>query len=308
LRRALADFLKEEAAKNPDLVLLTADLGYGVFDDFRSAYPEQYVNVGIMEQLLVDAAAGMSFRGQQPVVYSIASFLTSRAYEQIKLSVLYNANPVLLIGAGGGSLYGKSGATHHAHDDWALMLGLPGMRVLTPTSPSDLRRALCYTFTDFQPTYIRIGKFGEPDFVASDPYTVGNLRKVDPSDAPLALLGIGSTLYACFQLQQLLQVNGVRADVIQCTSLRPFDKEQATTVLERYQHLVILEDHYRFGGLASLVSEILREAKSFSLTCWSYCAPAKFVDDEVIDIDRGLYFGFNCSDVASEIYRRLECN
>ena len=117
MKKALANFLKETAAKDKDLMLLTGDMGYGMFEPFQEEFPGQFLNCGIAEQNMVGVAAGMALMGKHPIVYSAAAFLTGRAWEQIKLDVAYQNLPIILIGGGGGYAYGKLGATHHCNED-----------------------------------------------------------------------------------------------------------------------------------------------------------------------------------------------
>src|SRR5207253_5232671 len=121
MRKALAESLVQLAAQEPRLMFLTGDLGFQMFDEFKERYPGRYVNVGVAEAQLVCCAAGLALEGWRPVIYSIASFATGRAFEQLRVSVAYPGLPVVVIGAGGGYTYASSGVTHHAVEDLALM-------------------------------------------------------------------------------------------------------------------------------------------------------------------------------------------
>src|SRR5574341_684609 len=130
MRRALAEGLIHAADADPRIIFLTGDLGFQVFDAFRDRFGPRYVNVGVAEAQMVCAAAGLALGGWHPVAYSIASFATGRAFEQMRVSVNYQRLPVLLVGAGGGYFYAPAGVTHHAVEDLGLMSLLPGMTVV----------------------------------------------------------------------------------------------------------------------------------------------------------------------------------
>ena len=130
MRRAFGDTLLKIATEDPSVVFLTGDLGFGVFDEFIRLFPRRYINVGVAEAQLVDCAAGLALEGWKPIVYSIASFMTGRAFEQIRLAIGYHQLPVVVVGAGGGYLYADAGVTHHAKEDLALMALVPGMNVV----------------------------------------------------------------------------------------------------------------------------------------------------------------------------------
>ena len=90
MRKALADTLSTLSEKDDRIIFLTGDLGFGVFDEFKNKFPEKYINVGVAESQMVSMSAGLAMEGYKPIVYSIASFLLRRAYEQIKISVCYH--------------------------------------------------------------------------------------------------------------------------------------------------------------------------------------------------------------------------
>jgi transketolase len=162
MRRALAEYLQDSAAEE-NLFFLTGDLGFQVFDSFREKHPDRYLNVGISEAALIGIAAGLSYSGYTPVTYSIASFLTSRAYEQMRFFSGYNEMKIVNIGAGGGLAYSLSGSTHHALDDIGLAALIPGLKVYAPTGPNELKAILNQASSSQDSSYIQIGKFGEED-------------------------------------------------------------------------------------------------------------------------------------------------
>ncbi len=105
MRRAFSDTLVALAEENPRVMFLTGDLGFQVFDDFKLKFGPRYLNVGIAEAQMICASAGLAMEGWRPVAYSIASFATARAFEQIRISVCYPGLPVVVVGAGGGYTY-----------------------------------------------------------------------------------------------------------------------------------------------------------------------------------------------------------
>ena len=102
MRKALADSLLQAAQVDPRVIFLTADLGFGTFDTFQQKFGSRYINVGVAEAQLVCASAGLALEGWRPIIYSIASFVTGRPFEQIRISLGYPRLPVVVVGAGGG--------------------------------------------------------------------------------------------------------------------------------------------------------------------------------------------------------------
>ena len=128
MRTETVEVLTAYARLHPDVVLLTADLGYSVLEQFSTALPDQYFNVGICEQAMVGIAAGLALSGRRVVVYSIANFSTLRCLEQLRNDVCHHNLPVTVLAVGGGLAYGAQGYTHHGIEDLGIMAMLPNMR------------------------------------------------------------------------------------------------------------------------------------------------------------------------------------
>jgi len=132
MRGAAIDALTDYAATHPDLMLLTADLGYSVLERFASTYPDRYFNVGVCEQAMAGIAAGLALAGKQVVIYSIANFPTLRCLEQLRNDVCSHKLPVTVIAVGGGLAYGAQGYTHHGIEDIGIMSGSIAMMRMRP--------------------------------------------------------------------------------------------------------------------------------------------------------------------------------
>jgi len=117
------------APSDPDIVLVTADLGFGVFDEFRERFPKQFLNVGVAEQNMSGLAAGLALEGHTVFTYSIGNFPTLRCLEQIRNDICYHSANVKIVCVGGGMSYGAVGMSHHATEDLAILRSLPGMLV-----------------------------------------------------------------------------------------------------------------------------------------------------------------------------------
>jgi transketolase len=143
-------------------MLLTADLGFKVFDEFVARFPTRFVNVGVAEATMIGVAAGLAMGGYRPFVYSIAPFVTLRCFEQVRDDICYNDVPVTVVGVGGGYSYGSNGATHHALEDIAAMRNLPGMTVICPGDPIETDLAVQAIGFHAGPTYLRLGRAGDP--------------------------------------------------------------------------------------------------------------------------------------------------
>jgi len=160
MRTAFINTLTEIARKDERIFLLTADMGYSVFEKFRKEFPDRFLNTGIAEQNTVGVAAGLAISGRIVYAYSIIPFITMRCFEQVRLDLAYNETNVKLVGVGGGFAYGSLGASHHATEDIAIMKSLPNMTVLCPGDPIETEELVKQSYQMDGPMYIRLGRNG----------------------------------------------------------------------------------------------------------------------------------------------------
>ena len=250
MRRAFVEALTLAAERDPRVVFLTGDLGYGVFDDFMARFGPRYINAGVAEAQLVNAAAGLAREGFRPLAYSIASFLTARPFEQIRFSIAYPGLPVVLVGAGGGYCYSQSGVSHHAPDDFALMGLIPGMTVVAPGDPGEVRALLPQLLALPGPAYIRIGKFGEPSYEAAAPVQLGRARVLRAGER-VAILTTGEMAPVALAALPALAADGRTPLVCQFHTIQPLDTAALEQLAAQARTFIIVEEAAPEGALFS---------------------------------------------------------
>jgi transketolase len=261
LKLAFVNKLIELAEQDPRIMLLTGDLGFQIFDDFQNRFGSRFVNVGVAEAQMVCAAAGLAFVGWKPVTYSIASFMTSRCYEQIKISVAYPHLPVVIVGAGGGFAYGSSGVTHHAADDIALMSSIPGLSIVLPGDPNEVEQLLPQIFKLSRPTYFRIGRGKEPLYEVKDPAVLGQARLLhDGQD--IAILSTGDIASEVLSAVKALNCQEIFPIAYQFHTIKPLDTITLGNLLKKTKHIITVEEHISHGGLNSAVRGWLSTQKN----------------------------------------------
>lgn len=256
MRRAFSNALLRLLENDERVIFLTGDLGFGVFDEIIARFPKRYINVGVAEAQLVNCAAGLALDGWRPLVYSIASFMTGRAFEQIRVSIGYHQLPVIVIGAGGGYTYATSGVTHHAREDFALMSLVPGMAVIAPGDPREVEVLLPKLVERNGPSYMRVGRFGEPMLDADAPIEVGCGRIVREGSRVAILTIAGSVIQAVEAWGKLAQ-QGLAPIICHFHTLVPFDAECFDAVAGRVETIIVVEDHAPQGGLGAAVCQRL---------------------------------------------------
>ena len=145
------------------IMLITGDLGWGVVEEFAKRFPKNFINAGVAEQNMMGMAAGMAAEGYHVFVYSIGNFSTFRCAEQIRNDVDYHSLPVTVVSVGGGLAYGAMGYSHHAVQDYALIRSMPNMLIAAPCDDNEARACMRYLIERPQPSYLRLGRGGEPE-------------------------------------------------------------------------------------------------------------------------------------------------
>jgi transketolase len=252
VRTAFSDALVSAALADPKVLLLTGDHGYALFDPFRKAVPDQYINCGIAEQNMVGMAAGLAKAGFKPVVYGLAAFIPMRVLEQIKIDVCYENLPVTLIGDGAGLVYSYLGTSHQCTEDIACARAIPSLTVLSPADRFEMTAAMDLSFRLSAPVYLRMGKSDRGD-VHSDTvsFQPGELLRLRQGNGRIALIATGSMVKTAVDLCDL----GLDADIWSAPSIKPLKQRQIAEILERVDAIVTLEEHSVIGGLGACIAE-----------------------------------------------------
>lgn len=255
MRNAFADEITALAQEDPRLVLLSGDIGNKLFDRFKAAAPDRFVNCGVAEANMAGAAAGLALAGLHPVTYTIAPFNTIRCLEQIKLDICYHKLPVVIVGTGAGLSYANLGPTHHSCDDIALLRALPNMTVLCPGDCAELRALLRQALELGSPVYLRIGKKGEPPVHAAPPdLRIGRAFVAAPGDR-VCLLSTGNMLPTAMEVRAGLQARGCSVEVVSFHTVKPLDGEFLSAAAARFRHIITLEEHGECGGFGGAIAE-----------------------------------------------------
>lgn len=255
MRDTFVQTLLEEAKTDPNVVLITGDLGFGVLEKFETTLPTQYINAGVAEQSMLGLAAGMASTGRRVFVYSIGNFPTVRALEQIRNDVCYMNNPVVIVSVGAGYSYGSQGYTHHALEDIAVMRALPGMNVVTPADPYETVELTRFLVKDRRPSYLRLGRSGEKQINQSAPkLKEGQLNQISPgSDGSMLFTGsIGVSVMAA---REALAREGMDVGVYSVPFISTLKAETLAEVL-KLGPILTIEEHSIRGGLGSTILEL----------------------------------------------------
>ena len=258
-RQVICEVLMEHAKEDRDVVVLCSDSrGSASLAPFASAFPEQFVEVGIAEQNLVSISAGMAKCGKKPYAASPASFISTRSFEQAKVDVAYSNTNVKLIGISGGVSYGALGMSHHSAQDIAAFASVPNMRVYLPSDRFQTRHLMGALLEDEKPAYIRVGR--NP---VEDVYEEGNVpfvmdkATVITQGTDVAIIACGEMVKPAMDAAKILKEKGISASVVDMYCVKPLDVETVIQAASGAKAVVTVEEHAPYGGLGSMVSQVV---------------------------------------------------
>ena len=293
------DTLIALAGRHPELVVLTAE-NRAAIRDLPATLGPRFVDVGICEQTMIGAAAGLALRGRVPVCHALAAFLTLRAYEFIRTDVGIAGLPVKLIGGVPGFLSEANGPTHQAIEDIAVLRAVPGMKIFCPADRAELVAGLPAVVADPSPWYVRFCA-AEPAAAHAGPFAPG-VAEMHGDGTDVALLTYGFLLREVLVAAEALRARGIAARVVHLPTPVPLDVGAVLATLRRATLTVTVEDHLLRGGLFSIVAELMA-SEGVRARLWPIALPTWFTPGRLADVLR--VAGFTGAALAERIAAEL---
>ena len=259
MRDTFVKTLLEEAKKDKNIILMTGDLGYGVLDTFEKELPGQFINSGVNEQAMMGMAAGYASTGKRVFVYSIGNFPTLRCLEQIRNDVCLMNNSVVIVSVGAGYAYGSQGYTHHALEDIAVLRALPNMEVIVPADAIETAALTHSIIASKKPTYLRLGKSGEPVIHAASPQVSHGVINEISSGTSGTLIFAGSVGIVAVAAAKELAAQGISVAVASMPYVSTIDINYIQKALSKGP-VIVIEEHSSRGGVGTAVLEAVNAA------------------------------------------------
>lgn len=259
MRDAFIGELYNRALDDKDIVFLSAEFGAPSLDAFRRDLPKQFINVGISEQNLISVAAGLAMGGKRVYAYSIASFITLRCYEQIKIDLCVMNLPVTLLGVGPCYAYSVDGPTHHATEDIAVMRALANMTIYSPPDAKTASTLVDVSLKSKSPMYIRLdrGRY-QPVCSSTEDLSTGFRMVKDGSD--VCLFATGAMVHRALEVRTVLSRHGIKTRVVDVYRLKPINAECLAECISCFSRIVTIEEHTLHGGFGSIILEAISDA------------------------------------------------
>jgi transketolase len=306
MRNEFAKIITELSIVKKDIVLLAGDIGNRLFDNFKKNNPERFYNCGVAEANMTGVASGLASSGFKPVTYTITPFNTARCFEQIRLDICYPNLPVIIVGTGSGLSYASLGATHHSMEDISILKTLPNLQIICPADKKEVREAFIKAYESNKPTYIRLGKKGEPLIHKKKPnFQIGKsifLKKGND----VALLGVGNALSIAAKCEEELFKKKIKCDLVSFHTPKPLDKKLLTNLFKSNKLIAIIEEHGLIGGVGSSVLEWANENKFDTKNVLRFGGPDKFLTGCGNQTEARKFIGLTSKKICDRILKILK--
>jgi len=257
-RQAYGEALVELGKEYDNLVVMDADLsGSTKTAMFAKEFPERFFNMGIAEQNMYGAAAGLALSGKVVCASTFAMFATGRAFEIVRNSIGYTGANVKVCASHAGITVGEDGASHQTFEDIALMRTIPGMTVVNPSDAVATKKLLRQIVEMDGPCYFRVGRAAVPVFYREDDEITlgkGNLIR-EGKDATIIATGI--MVSKAYEAAEALAAEGIYARVIDIHTIKPIDEEIIIKAASETGAIVTAEEHSVIGGLGDAVAQVV---------------------------------------------------
>jgi transketolase len=260
-RMAYGEALVELGERHDDVVALDADLAVSTQSiKFGKRFPDRFFNVGAAEANMMSMACGLAATGKVPYCSTFAIFATGRAYDQVRLGLAHNELKVRIGASHGGVSLGEDGASHQMIEDIALMRAMPRMTVVVPADYNQAYRATIESYEKEEPMYLRFGRPATPAVYGQIPEALGHGVDVIREGKDISLIATGHMVWRAVEAAESLErEDGVEAEVVNVSILKPINAEAILESLGKTGVAVTAEEHRVVGGLADAVRQVAAE-------------------------------------------------
>lgn len=268
----------EKIFSKKNIALILGDIGVHAFSSLIKKYPNRAINIGILEQSSISFAAGLSKLGIIPIIHTIAPFMISRCFEQIKIDFGYQKLRGNFVSVGASYDYSKLGCTHHCPEDINLIKNIPGMQIVIPGNSFEFDRLFLSSYQNNFPTYYRLSeRENDQSF------------KVKFGKANTLQEGTGATVIVVGPAFNFIKkfIKKYNVNVIYLTTIVPIDKNTIKKICKNISKIMIIEQYYQ-SSINNEISKILNKKINFC----NVSVPLKFLSNYGSDkeIDKQIDF------------------
>ena len=257
-RDAYGKALAELGKTHPEIIVLDGDLAKSTkTDNFRKVFPERFFNVGVAEANLVGIASGLATCGKIPFISSFACFMLCKGYDQFRMSVAFPELNVKVVASHGGISIGEDGASQQSIEDIALAASLPNFTVLLPADEVSTEVLVKKLATHKGPVFMRTGRPKVPIiYKQGTDFEIGKGMKLRTGE-DLTIFANGLLVFEALVAAEELAEKGIQAAVVDLHTIKPIDRDLIKAQAKETGAIVTCEEHQIYGGLGSIVSEVV---------------------------------------------------
>ena len=254
MKQAFIDSLTKLMEKDDKVIVITADMGFSVFEDIQKRFPKRFFNTGITEQASISFASGLAMSGFKVYFYAQAPFISMRCLEQVRLDITYNHLDVKLIGSNSGFSLNQYGVSHFGLEDMAIMMTLPKMTIFNPADSVEMTKSMEESYKIKGPVYIRMTKTGN-QIIHKKNVNVNLPILIKKGNNGLLLVS-GGLLERAIKTVDSLNKENIYLTLYSCPLIKPINKN-LISIMSKFSNIFTLEEHSIIGGFGSLVANLI---------------------------------------------------
>ena len=296
MRKVLAAELENLMTKNDKIVLINADLAKAAgLSGLYSKFPNRCFNVGVAEQNMASIAAGLSSYGFIPFIFTFTPFATRRICDQIAVSICYAKQNVKIFGLDPGIVATSNGGTHMSFEDVGIIRSMPKTTIFEPCDGIELSKSL-HQIVDYPyPIYVRMGRKQSSE-VLDENYEFDLLKSyVIKEGSDISIFCSGIMVEESLKSYEILKKQGISAEIINVHTVKPLDTVTVLNSLKKTNKAIVAENHNRYGGLFSAISEFASENYPVRIKCVA-------INDEFGQVGNldylKKYYGLTCDSIV----------
>jgi len=254
MKQAFINSLTKIMEKDDKVIVVTADMGFSVFEDIQKRFPKRFFNTGITEQASISFVAGLAMSGFKVYFYAQAPFISMRCLEQVRLDIAYNQLNVKLIGSNSGFSLNQYGVSHFGLEDIAIMMTLPQMTIYAPADSVEMTKSMEESYQIKGPVYIRMTKTGNQTIHKKN---IDINKPILMNEGKNGLLLVsGGLLDRAIKIINVLKKENINLTLYSCPLLKPINQD-LLLILKKFNNIFTLEEHSIVGGFGSTIANLI---------------------------------------------------
>jgi transketolase len=259
MRDAFFDEIYRIAREDSSVVFLTDDMDAFSLRRFKNDMPDQFLNIGVAEQNLINLAAGLAMSGKRVFAYGIAPFVTMRCFEQIKVNICSMRLPVTIVGVGAGFSFEFDGPTHHGIHDVPIMRAIPEMNIYNPSDAASAEGIARRVHVVGKPAYVRIDKGTFPVLSDTEDDFDDGYRTINPP-GDLTVIATGFMTSRVAGVLESMGSDAGGVGLVDLYRLKPLGPGFESAVIAPAKTVITLEESSVSGGIGTVVAELIAES------------------------------------------------